>query len=73
MTLLQFDKQTQFAQALPLSCLAANRRVTLACWLLQIVIAVMHLGRYAVGGETLSVLVSFQILLLWVKIQYFAR
>lgn len=41
--------------------------------LLQIVIAVMHLGRYAVGSETLSVLVSFQILLLWIKIQYFAR
>ncbi|KAL3141754.1 hypothetical protein ABBQ32_004434 [Trebouxia sp. C0010 RCD-2024] len=39
----------------------------------QIVIAVMHLGRYAVGSEALSVLVSFQILLLWVKIQYFAR
>ena len=41
--------------------------------LLQIAIAVMHLGRYAVGSEVLSVLVSFQILLLWVKIQYFAR
>lgn len=40
---------------------------------LQIVIAVMHLGRYAVDSEILSVLVSFQILLLWVKIQYFAR
>lgn len=40
---------------------------------MQVVIAVMHLGRYAVGSETLSVLVSFQILLLWVKIQYFAR
>ena len=58
-----------------------RREQTFACmsfqanqgWLLQIVIAVMHLGRYAVGSETLSVLVSFQILLLWVKIQYFAR
>ena len=40
---------------------------------MQIVIAVMHLGRHAVGSEALSVLVSFQILLLWVKIQYFAR
>ena len=40
---------------------------------LQIVIAVMHLGRHAVDSEALSVLVSFQILLLWVKIQYFAR
>ena len=50
-----------------------SRVVADHCVCLQIVIAVMHLGRYAVGGETLSVLVSFQILLLWVKIQYFAR
>ena len=40
---------------------------------LQVVIAVMHLGRYKVGSEALSVLASFQILLLWIKIQYFAR
>ena len=64
-----------------MQCLCVIAKAILACYQggsdacvpLQIVIAVMHLGRYAVGSETLSVLVSFQILLLWVKIQYFAR
>lgn len=50
-----------------------SRLAFVAACLLQVVIAVMHLGRYSVDSEALSVLVSFQILLLWVKIQYFAR
>lgn len=39
----------------------------------QIVIAVMHLGRLGLASNTLSVLVAFQVLLLWIKAQYFAR
>ena len=40
---------------------------------MQIVIAVMHLGRLGLASNTLSVLVAFQVLLLWIKAQYFAR
>ena len=43
------------------------------CACVQIVIAVMHLGRLRLASNTLSVLVAFQVLLLWVKAQYFAR
>lgn len=39
----------------------------------QIAIAVMHLGRLRLASNTLSVLVAFQVLLLWVRAQYFAR
>lgn len=39
----------------------------------QIAITVMHLGRLGLASNTLSVLVAFQVLLLWVKAQYFAR
>ena len=33
----------------------------------------MHLGRWGLATDALSVLVAFQVLLLWVKAQYFAR
>ena len=39
----------------------------------QVGIDVMHLGRLHVRSETLSILVAAQCLLLWLKIQYFAR
>ena len=39
----------------------------------QVAIAVMHLGRLRLASNTLSVLVAFQVLLLWVRAQYFAR
>ena len=47
--------------------------VTHLCACAQIVIAVMHLGRLRLASNTLSVLVAFQVLLLWVKAQYYAR
>ena len=40
---------------------------------LQVGIDVMHLCRLHVRSETLSILVAAQCLLLWLKIQYFAR
>lgn len=39
----------------------------------QIGIAVVHLGRYALTTNVLSVVMALQVLVLWVKIQYFAR
>ena len=41
--------------------------------MVQIVLVVMHLGRIGLASNALSVLVAFQVLLLWVKAQYFAR
>ena len=35
----------------------------------QIVLAVMHLGRLGLASNALSVLVAFQVLLLWIKAQ----
>ena len=40
---------------------------------LQVAIDVLHLGRLDVRSEVLSILVAAQCLLLWLKIQYFAR
>ena len=41
---------------------------------LQVAIAVMHLGRLNVSSDLLSVLMAFQVLLLWInKVQYFSR
>ena len=40
---------------------------------LQIAIDVLHLSRLNVRSEVLSILVASQCLLLWLKIQYFAR
>ena len=41
--------------------------------MLQVAIAVLHLSRLHVRSEVLSILVASQCLLLWLKIQYFAR
>ena len=43
------------------------------CCVLQIAIDVLHLSRLNVRSEILSILVASQCLLLWLKIQYFAR
>ncbi|DBA86726.1 TPA: hypothetical protein ACH3X2_005431 [Trebouxia sp. C0005] len=45
----------------------------LATYFLQIAIDVLHLSRLNVRSEILSILVASQCLLLWLKIQYFAR
>ncbi|DBA98675.1 hypothetical protein WJX77_002585 [Trebouxia sp. C0004] len=45
----------------------------LATYFLQIAIDVLHLSRLNVRSEVLSILVASQCLLLWLKIQYFAR
>lgn len=39
----------------------------------QITITVMHLGRLQLASNGLSVLMAMQVLILWVKVQYFAR
>lgn len=40
---------------------------------MQIVITVLYLGRIRLESNWVSVLVAAQVLLLWVKVQYFAR
>lgn len=42
-------------------------------WCLQISIAVMHLGRLYLASGWLSVLVAFQCVLLWFRLNYFSR
>ncbi|KAK9858035.1 hypothetical protein WJX84_009559 [Apatococcus fuscideae] len=45
-----------------------------AMYINQVAIAVMHLGRFNVSSDLLSVLMAFQVLLLWInKVQYFSR
>jgi hypothetical protein len=41
--------------------------------LLQICIAVMHLGRLYLDSSWISVLVAFQCVLLWFRLNYFSR
>lgn len=41
--------------------------------LLQIAIAVMHLGRLYLASGWLTVLVAFQCVLLWFRLNYFSR
>ena len=40
---------------------------------LQTVIVIMHLSRAGVDSNALSVIVAIQVLLLWIKVQYYAR
>ena len=57
-----------------MACGPAHQQVDCDCAIMmQITIVVMHVGRYMVASETLSILVAVQILLLWIKVQYFAR
>lgn len=40
---------------------------------MQVGITVMHVGRLGVHSNGFSILAAIQVLLLWLKIQYFAR
>ena len=40
---------------------------------LQIAIVFMHLSRAGVDSNELSVIMAIQVLLLWIKVQYYAR
>lgn len=57
---------------------ACSRRNPECCllvvlWCLQIAIAVTHLGRLYLASGWLSVLVAFQCVLLWFRLNYFSR
>lgn len=45
----------------------------LYCCVVQIGIAVMHIGRLYLASGWLSVLVAFQCVLLWFRLNYFSR
>ena len=40
---------------------------------MQTVILVMHLGRLQIDSNAFSIVCAIQVLLLWIRIQYFAR
>ena len=42
-------------------------------FLLQTAIVIMHLSRAGVNSNELSVMMAIQVLVLWIKIQYYAR
>jgi hypothetical protein len=51
---------------------AATAAACIGC-VMQIGIAVMHLGRLYLASGWLSVLVAFQCVLLWFRLNYFSR
>jgi hypothetical protein len=51
-----------------------NRNVLdMVAYIAQVAITVSHLCRYGLTSNVLSVVMSLQVLVLWVKVQYFAR
>ncbi len=42
-------------------------------YLMQTAIIIMHLGRLELNSNELSVLLAIQVLVLWIKVQYYAR
>ena len=40
---------------------------------MQVTIAVMYLGRIDLESNFMSIILALQVLLLWIKVQYFAR
>ena len=40
---------------------------------MQTAIIIMHLGRLELQSSALSVLLAIQVLVLWIKVQYYAR
>ena len=40
---------------------------------LQTAIVVMHLSRTGINSNELSIIMAIQVLLLWIKVQYYAR
>lgn len=53
--------------------LLSRRIVDLGAYGLQIAIVIMHLSRAGVDSNELSVIMAIQVLLLWIKVQYYAR
>ena len=45
----------------------------LGAYLLQTAIVIMHLSRAGVDSNELSVMMAIQVLVLWIKVQYYAR
>lgn len=53
--------------------LARRNVLDILAYSAQIAITVMHLGRLQLASNGLSVIMALQVLILWVKVQYFAR
>lgn len=47
--------------------------IDLCTYVLQVVISIAYLGRWQLHSDAISILAAIQVLLLWVRIQYFAR
>lgn len=45
----------------------------MGAYLLQTAIVIMHLGRLGLDSNELSVVMAIQVLVLWIKVQYYAR
>ncbi len=45
----------------------------MGAYLMQTAIVIMHLGRLELNSNALSVLLAIQVLVLWIKVQYYAR
>ena len=53
--------------------LLSRHILDLGAYGLQIAIVIMHLSRAGVDSNELSVIMAIQVLLLWIKVQYYAR
>ena len=47
--------------------------IDVAAYGLQIAIVIMHLSRVGLNSNALSIIMAIQVLLLWIKVQYYAR
>ena len=47
--------------------------VDIGAYALQIAIVAMHLSRTQLKSNELSIIMAIQVLLLWIKVQYYAR
>ena len=47
--------------------------IDVAAYGLQTAIVVMHLSRTGINSNELSIIMAIQVLLLWIKVQYYAR
>lgn len=63
------------SKGMPLTSAPLARRnfLDVVSYVAQMVITVMHLGRLHLSSNFLSVIMALQVLVLWVKVQYFAR
>ena len=53
--------------------LSCRNILDIVAYAAQIAITVMHMGRLELASNGLSVIMALQVLILWVKVQYFAR